>query len=156
MYAWRQRLTGSMTVMAGIAALIAVVGCSRMADRTSTMRTGDTARVDMALSGSQEVPPVNSQASGISSITVTGDKNISGRVETTGMNGTVAHIHQGAPGQNGPPIVTLVKSGENTWSVPANTILSSAQFDAYRRGHLYVNVHSAANPDGEIRGQLKP
>ena len=46
--------------------------------------------------------------------------------------------------------------GENAWSVPGNTMLTSAQFDAYRSGNLYVNVHSAANPDGEIRAQLKP
>jgi hypothetical protein len=59
-------------------------------------------------------------------------------------------------GQNGPVIITLVKTAENAWSVLGNTILTSAQFDAYRAGNLYVNVHSAANPGGEIRAQLKP
>lgn len=53
-------------------------------------------------------------------------------------------------------IIPLVKTGEHVWSVPGNTVLTSAQFDAYRSGNLYVNVHSAANPDGEIRAQLKP
>jgi len=37
-----------------------------------------------------------------------------------------------------------------------NTTLTSAQFDAYRAGDLYVNVHSAANPSGEIRAQITP
>jgi len=40
--------------------------------------------------------------------------------------------------------------------VPGNTILTSAQCDAYRSGNLYVNLHSAAHPNGEIRAQLKP
>ena len=52
--------------------------------------------------------------------------------------------------------IPLNKTGDNTWSVPENTILTSARFDACRAGNLYVNVHSAANPGGEIRLQLKP
>jgi hypothetical protein len=71
------------------------------------------------------------------------------------MNGTAAHIHLGAPGQNGPVIITLQKSGDNAWVIPGNTELSSAQLDALRAGNLYVNVHSAAHPNGEIRAQLK-
>jgi len=109
-----------------------------------------------ALTGAQEVPAVNTQATGVSSIIVSRDKNISGEVRTTNLNGTAAHIHLGAMGQNGPVIIPLNKTGDNTWSVPGNTILTSAQFDAYQAGNLYVNVHSAANPGGEIRLQLKP
>ena len=93
---------------------------------------------------------------GVSSIIVSGDKNISGDVRTTNLNGTAAHIHQGAMGQNGPVIIPLAKTADGIWTVPANTILTSAQFDAYRAGDLYVNVHSAANPGGEIRAQIKP
>ena len=79
-----------------------------------------------------------------------------GNVQTTGITGTAAHIHMGPSGQNGPVIIPLVKSGENSWAVPGNTVLSSAQFDAFRSGNLYVNVHSSAHPSGEIRAQLKP
>lgn len=77
-------------------------------------------------------------------------------MRTTNLNGTAAHIHLGAMGQNGPVIIPLAKTADGIWTVPANTILTSAQFDAYRAGDLYVNVHSAANPGGEIRAQIKP
>lgn len=48
------------------------------------------------------------------------------------------------------------KTADDVWSVPANTLLTSAQVDAYRAGNLNVNVHGAAHPNGEIRAQLKP
>lgn len=141
-----------------VAAIIFVNGCAQERASMSGMANrveSAAAKSGTTLSGSQEVPPVNTQASGVSTIEVIGDKAVIGNVQTTGMTGTVAHIHMGASGQNGPVIIPLVKSGENTWSVPGNTVLSSAQFDAFRAGNLYVNVHSAAYPAGEIRAQLK-
>jgi hypothetical protein len=155
----RTRLSGSLTALIGIAAILAAVGCSRMSESMSETKA-KVAEAGRAaggtLSGAQEVPPVNTQATGSHSIVVSGDKNISGNVDISGFSGTVAHIHEGAPGQNGPPIITLAKTGPNTWSVPANTNLTSQQFDAWRRGNLYVNVHSAAHPNGEVRAQIKP
>lgn len=148
----KQEAVRSMAILIGVAALLSAAACSRMANRME----GTPGAAGLTLTGAQEVPPVNTQASGVSSITVSGDKNISGNVQTSNLNGTAAHIHEGASGQNGPVIIPLVKTAENVWSVPPNTILSSGQFDAYRTGKLYVNVHSAANPGGEIRAQLKP
>jgi hypothetical protein len=79
-----------------------------------------------------------------------------GTVQTTGLVATAAHIHQGAVGQNGPVIVTLVKTGTDVWGVPVGTSLTDAQYQAYLAGQLYVNVHTDANKGGEIRAQLKP
>ena len=135
-----------------VAAIVFVTGCSQMGARMDKAASA----TGLTLSGAQEVPPVNTQASGVSSIAVIGDKALTGGVQTTNLNGTAAHIHMAPSGQNGAVIIPLNKTGDNTWSVPANTILTSAQFDAYRAGNLYVNVHSAANPGGEIRAQLKP
>ena len=110
----------------------------------------------IALSGAQEVPPVTTQASGTGSISVGYDKAVSGSVTTTGIAATAAHIHVGAAGSNGPVIVPLAKTSDNTWSVPAGSRLTDAQYDSYKAGNLYVNVHSAKNPGGEVRAQLKP
>jgi len=108
------------------------------------------------LSGNQEVPPVSTAATGTGIITVLMDRSVSGSVTTSGVAGAAAHIHLAAPGQNGPVIVPLNKTGDNVWSVPPAIRLNDAQYEAYRLGNLYVNVHSAANPGGEIRGQIKP
>lgn len=135
----------------GATAILFATGCSQMPSRM-----GSASDSTPTLTGAEEVPPVNTQASGVSRIAVIGDKTLIGTVEISNLNATAAHIHQAPRGQNGPVIIPLVKTGENVWSVPGNTVLTSAQFDAYRSGSLYVNVHSAANPNGEIRAQLKP
>jgi hypothetical protein len=120
----------------------------------STATLGDDIKVK--LSGDQEVPPVTTQASGSGTIVIGADKSVSGAVATTGVQGTAAHIHVGKPGTNGPVAVPLTKKGDTGWSVAPGAKLSDAQYQSYKAGDLYVNVHSAAHPDGEIRGQLKP
>lgn len=112
------------------------------------------ADVKVVLSGANEVPPVTTSASGGGTITVGNDGSISGSVSTTGVAGTAAHIHEGPAGKNGPVIVPLTKEGD-TYKVPAGAKFTEAQMASFKAGNLYVNVHSAANPGGEVRGQLK-
>jgi hypothetical protein len=112
--------------------------------------------VQVKLTGSEETPPVTTTAAGVAAINVAADKSVSGTIRTTGIDGTMAHIHLGAPGEAGPPIITLTKSGEGVWSVPAGSKLSDEQYASYKAGNLYVNVHSDAHKAGEIRAQLKP
>lgn len=114
------------------------------------------ADIKVTLSGSQEVPAVMTKATGSGTITVGDDKSVKGSVQTSGIVGVAAHIHEAAPGKNGPVAIPLMKAADNEWSVPAGAKLTDAQFASYKAGNLYVNVHSAAHPDGEIRGQLKP
>jgi hypothetical protein len=143
MGAWHAVTRRSFWAGLGAAAILAV-GCP-----------GISSAADIVLSGSQEVPPVTTSATGKGTITIGNDKMVSGSVTTTGVEGTAAHIHMAAPGKNGPVIVPLTKK-DNTYSVPAGTKLTDEQYAAYKAGNLYVNVHSAANKGGEVRGQIKP
>jgi len=114
------------------------------------------AEMKVKLSGDQEVPPVQTQASGNGTITVNEDMSVSGSVTTTGIKATAAHIHEAAAGKNGPVVVPLEKKSDNEFAVPAGAKLSDAQYKALKAGNLYVNVHSDAHKGGEIRAQLKP
>lgn len=117
---------------------------------------GIVEKASAPLTGAQEVPPVSTTASGRSTIAVAADRTVSGAVIVNNMEGTAAHIHQGAAGSNGPVIIPLTKTSATTFSVPQGARLSDAQYAVYREGGLYVNVHSAAYPGGEVRMQLKP
>ena len=112
--------------------------------------------VKVKLTGAEETPPVTTSASGAGTIQIAADKSVSGTIKTKGIDGTVAHIHVGAPGQSGPPIITLNKDANGVWSVPEGSKLTDEQYASFKAGNLYVNVHSAEHKPGEIRGQLKP
>lgn len=120
--------------------------------------SGSAVAVDLKvkLIGAEETPPVTTAATGTGTITIAADKSVRGTIKTKGIAGTVAHIHVGAPGQSGPPIITLDKTGEDVWVVPAGSKLTDEQYASFKAGNLYVNVHSAEHKPGEIRGQLKP
>ena len=134
--------------LAGITATAALFGVGiGMAHAGATQVT---------LSGAEEVPPVQSAGKGTGTITVNDDKTVSGSVMTTGIKGTMAHIHEGAAGKNGGVAVPLEKKSDGEWAVPAGAKLTDAQYKEYKAGNLYVNVHTDANKGGEIRGQLKP
>lgn len=112
--------------------------------------------VDINLTGAQEVPAVKTHAHGQGKIIVAADHSVSGSVTTNGIKGTMAHIHIGAMGTAGPVAIPLSKSADDVWSVPSGAKLTDEQYKSYNAGDLYVNVHSAAHKDGEIRGQIKP
>jgi CHRD domain len=135
---------------AAVFALITLAACGTMSDMMGMGKT-----VSVSLSGAEEVPPVSTSARGSGSFTIANDGAVKGSVSTTGVSGTAAHIHQGAKGQNGGVIVPLTKNGD-TYTAPDGAKLTEAQMSAFKAGNLYVNVHSAANKGGEIRGQLQP
>ena len=112
------------------------------------------ADVKVTLSGANEVPPVTTSATGDGTISIADDGAVSGSVTTKGVHGTAAHIHMGAAGKNGPVIVPFTKDGD-TYKAPAVAKLTAEQMTAFKAGDLYFNVHSAANPGGELRNQLK-
>lgn len=114
------------------------------------------------LSGESEVPPVNTFASGSLSVKLIGDSiQVSGQFMSLGGTFTGSHIHMGAKGENGSVVQPLNAeinddSVSGSWSPSVNSfMLTQDQISKLRAGSLYVNIHSVANKNGEIRGQLK-
>ena len=136
------------------ASAVLMVSASRSEAATSTSKAN--------LDGKEEVPPNTTRGSG--SVTVTYDpttKKITWNGSYTGLTGpvTAAHIHGPAdPGKNAPPVVWLTKKGDTSPNFPSSFTgsaeLTDEQAKDFRLGKYYVNIHTAANPAGEIRGQL--
>ena len=139
----KRRLIAAMAA-AGVMGLLASYTSAQMMDGQK-----------ITLSGSNEVPPVTTSASGTGTVTIGADRSVKANITVTGMTATASHIHEGAAGVNGPVIVPFTKTADNTFVAPDGAKLTEAQYASYKAGNLYVNVHSAANPGGEVRAQLK-
>jgi hypothetical protein len=137
-----------------LAAASTLAACSTYRDNAPSWMPGSGA-IKVNLTGSDEVPPLSVPGSGSGTIRVAEDGTVSGSVTTKDVAGTMAHIHRGAKGTNGPVIVPLDKNGD-TYTVPAGRKLTAEQLKDLKAGNLYVNVHTAKNKGGEVRGQLQP
>ena len=145
------------TSMAGTLAVvmaIALAGCAEVRQKMPDWMPGSGA-IKVNLTGTEEVPPLSVPGSGSGAFRVGEDGTITGSVTTKDVQGTMAHIHRGAKGTNGPVLVPLEKNGD-TYSVPDGKKLTSAQLQAFKAGDLYVNVHSNRHKGGEVRAQLQP
>jgi hypothetical protein len=119
------------------------------------------------LTGSEEVPPVQTEATGIAEFIPMGMDSVEYSVNATNIQGvTAGHIHLGAKGENGPIVVTLFKYDTPMNEVSENGTITADKLEgpmagkqisdlaaAGNNGTLYVNVHTEQNPNGEIRGQ---
>ena len=117
----------------------------------------DVTLYKVALGGANEVPAITTSATGTAYLTVNKTSgNLGGTVKTTGMTPTAAHIHTGASGANGPVLIGLeVESTDtNNFNVPTGTMLDTTGLASLNTQELYVNVHSALFPSGELRGQI--
>ena len=136
---------------AALAAALAA-GCATDAPRAPAAPDGGQ---KVALAGGNEVPPVTTGASGSGTFWVAADCSVKGGVAVKGMAATAAHIHVGAAGANGPVAIPLNKTEDNAFAVPKDAKFNESQCASYRAGNTYVNVHSAAHPNGEVRAQLR-
>lgn len=81
---------------------------------------------------------------------------VEGEFRNLASRATAAHIHLGAPGQNGPVVLPLVLSGEREGTISGTFDLTEALLTELRAMRLYVNVHSESSPAGEVRAWLVP
>jgi len=124
------------------------------------------------LEGSQSVPPVDTSASGNAVLTVNQNQTqVSYRINLNSLQRmTVAHIHLGRRGQNGPIIAPLLSVSPAISVTRAQVMGSISQSDLtgplqgqsladlienMNAGNTYVNVHTEQHPEGEIRGQIR-
>lgn len=124
-----------------------------------TVNVDNNPVIHVVLSADEVIPKPASTATGSGDITFDLlNGNVTGGVTLSGIAATLAHIHDAFAGTAGPVIVNFVQSGTdpNRWDAQAGGVLTADQINDLLAGKLYVNVHSAAFPDGEIRGQLKP
>jgi hypothetical protein len=127
------------------------------------------------LSGSNEVPPVNTAGIGVATFQLSPDgKSLKYQIDLTKMKGVMgAHIHSGIAGENGPVIVGLFNAemtGPPTGVVNGPLMKGTIQsadlqgplagkhladlVKLLKNGGAYINVHTSKNQNGEIRGQV--
>ena len=110
------------------------------------------------LSGAQEVPPTASMATGMASATLDPDGTLHWNVSYQGLSGpaAAAHFHgPAAPGANAGVAINIGTQGLGS-PMQGAAHLTEAQIADLAAGRWYVNIHTAANPNGEIRGQVMP
>jgi CHRD domain len=115
-----------------------------------------TEKFAATLSGDQEVPANTTTGKGKVEATLdTGTKALSYRITYSGLTGPAmaAHFHgPAAPGANAPPVVPIAHPSNPT---TGKATLTDAQIADLEAGKWYFNVHTSANPGGEIRGQIQ-
>lgn len=117
--------------------------------------------VSVSLDSAQEIPTpggVPDGATGTAEVSVDENGVVTATVGVSNLSGPaqMAHIHRGFAGATGPVLIGLAsEDGGSTWTVPADARpLTTDEIGAFNRGELYFNVHTEANPAGEIRGQI--
>ncbi len=116
------------------------------------------------LNGSEQVPPVQTKATGDAKLTYDPDTRIiTWNITTNDLSSplTMAHFHGPAKeGQNAAPVVWLTKKGSTSTPISGpitgKATLTDEQAKELTAGELYINVHTKDHPDGEIRGQVMP
>ena len=146
-------------------ALLVIIGGLLAFPATASAAAANGEVWTATLSGGAEVPPVATTATGTATLVLSPDgATIRYLIQYSGLSGTLAaaHIHLGAAGSNGGVMLPFVAGpspmvGTLTAAnlVPTGGVTTfSGAVDAIRAGNAYVNLHTAANPAGEVRGQI--
>jgi len=139
---------------------LAAFGGVLMLAGAGTTGTALAANFSAALTGTNEVPAGDPDGAGTASVRVSDSLNtVCVDLRVSGIApATAAHIHRGAAGENGPPVVNLdppdgQEQDEYDCDHIGDTLADEIQANP---GGFYVNIHTAEHPDGAIRGQLVP
>lgn len=135
-----------------LAAAVTLGGCAWM----SSMTGSDTTSMKNQLTGAQEVPAVATGGTGTADTTFDKSTNVlTWTVTYSGLSGpvTAGHIHgPAAAGANAGVVIPF--TGDLSSPIRGKATLTAAQVADLTAGRYYVNLHTAKNPGGEIRGQL--
>ncbi len=138
-----------------LATILGLGACGSMKPMMPMMSSSSNAMM-ARLSGASEVPPVMSSASGTVEASLNKQTNeLSWTVTYSGLSGpaTGAHFHGPAmAGANAGVVVPM--TGSLISPIRGVASLTAAQVADLMAGKWYVNLHTAANPNGEIRGQI--
>ena len=140
-------------------AMTAVAATSVAALLTGAPARAETAQYSAMIAPATEVPPVtDSKGTGQLAATYDTDTHVlTYTVTYQGLTGpaTAAHFHGPAPvGKNAGVMVPI--KGDLASPIKGQATLTAEQAKALADGDLYFNVHTAANKNGEMRGQVKP
>lgn len=155
----KRRIIRKATLTSLLALTVAISACDSDDDDTTSTGDTDLVTVPLVLDSKSTVPPADADAAkGKGSFTVnTSTGVVTGSVTVSDTTGepTQAHIHKGAVGKAGETLITLVGSENGTiWTAPDDAVLDTVGIASFEAGELYVNVHTEANPTGELRAQL--
>jgi CHRD domain-containing protein len=127
-----------------------------MAIAWAELAPAESIKVQVQLSGSQEVPPVQTSGTGTADLTYDpSTRVVTWTIIYSGLSGTatMAHFH----GPAGKLEIWLSKRGSPAESpIKGEATLTSEQAQLFAAGDLYINVHTQAHPGGELRGQVVP
>jgi CHRD domain len=132
-----------------------VIGGLAAAAVLATAAFADTVSYKADLNGAQEVPPVTGGATGSAEVTYDAtSKKLTWTVTYSGLTGpaTAAHFH--GPAEAGKNAGVAVAIAGTASPLEGSATLTDAQAADLTSGKWYVNVHTAANKSGEIRGQV--
>lgn len=108
------------------------------------------------LDAAQSVPPTSSGATGTAEVTFdTESKTLEWTLEYSGLSGDAAAAHFHGPAAAGENAGVAVPIPDPASGAKGSATLTDAQAADLMAGRYYVNIHTAANPDGEIRGQVE-
>ena len=123
----------------------------------SSAAFAETVHMKATLTGAAEVPPHQTNGKGTADVTVdTATKKLTWRVDYSGLTGpaTAAHFHGRADASKNAGVeVPIVPPGPSPLSGSAT--ITDAELQQLLNGMMYINVHTKANPAGEIRGQVE-